>query len=440
MTGKADKFKGPIHPKTFDGLLKDDQKPRAYHDGKGLYLIVGTGSQRSWLFKYRINGKSREMGLGSAHKVGLSVARDAHKLAVEMVGKGIDPKATRDEVKAEAKAAARLVEKSFYDLVPDAMKNPMVCEITGEDAARWWYQSLSPELTAGITAKPPQQITQADVATAILAIRERGSLQQAEKVRARFYRVFEWCAGKGYIAEDAINPASKFVGRHQAKLPKVTIDTAGQASIPYQQIRGVVAALRETEPRMSALCCEWILLSASRSANGTTAEWSEINEDQTVWTIPSYKMKESGHGAHRVPITDRMREILIAAAPPEGVERSALIFPNDSGEAFCGKTLVHLIRKVYPHLITREDGSKRRASIHGLRATFRTWGENLMEANGERHRFEEKMLELCLAHVVGDDARNAYVKENNVEVRRAIMNAWSDYLNGGKLIPFSKVA
>jgi hypothetical protein len=50
------------------------------------------------------------------------------------------------------------------------------------------------------------------------------------------------------------------------------------------------------------------------------------------------------------------------------------------------------------------------------------------------------MLELCLAHVVGDDARNAYVKENNVEVRRAIMNAWSDYLNGGKLIPFSKVA
>jgi integrase len=90
----------------------------------------------------------------------------------------------------------------------------------------------------------------------------------------------------------------------------------------------------------------------------------------------------------------------------------------------------YTLREIYPHLIEREDGSKRKASVHGLRATFRTWGENQIE--GGRRKYDEQTLELCMAHVVGDAARNAYVREDNVEIRRAVMTDWADFLATGE--------
>jgi integrase len=360
-----------------------------------------------------------------------------------MVAKKIDPKDVRDQEKAEALATSRRSDKSFWELVPDAMKNPMVCGLKGIKQRAEWEGSLAPHLTGGITSKAPQDISRDDVATAILAIRARGSLSQANRVTRRFFLMFEWCAGKGYIAEDAVNPAT-FAGRHAAALPKVVTRKIGHTSIPYRDIRTVAASLRAREPRMTALCVEWILLSAVRLENGVVASWTEIDREARVWTIPAAKMKKAGHGDHKVPLTARMLEILdelAALGSGLGHNRgSLLLFPNADGEAFNRQTMRFTLREVYGKKIEREDGSVRKASIHGLRATFRTWGENQLSDDGKSHRYDEKTLELCLAHVVGDDARNAYVRENNVEVRRAIMDDWNDYVCGLNVIPFVKRA
>jgi hypothetical protein len=46
-----------------------------HHDGSGLYLVVGDKGSRSWVYRYRFAGRSRDMGLGSLHDVVLSQAR-----------------------------------------------------------------------------------------------------------------------------------------------------------------------------------------------------------------------------------------------------------------------------------------------------------------------------------------------------------------------------
>src|SRR6266851_4948881 len=80
-----------------------------YHDGGGLYLQVAASGAKSWIYRYMLNGRAREMGLGPFHIISLSEARsraaDCRRLRLD----GIDPiearKAKRDEAKLVAAKA-----------------------------------------------------------------------------------------------------------------------------------------------------------------------------------------------------------------------------------------------------------------------------------------------------------------------------------------------
>ena len=70
---------------------------------RGVYLRVTTHS-RSWLYKYQLNGKRRELGLGSAEQPLSAVLAKVAPLKA-LVAQGIDPKDKIAEEKAEKKAA-----------------------------------------------------------------------------------------------------------------------------------------------------------------------------------------------------------------------------------------------------------------------------------------------------------------------------------------------
>ena len=51
--------------------------PAGMHpDGAGLYLHVSASGAKSWIYRYSIRGKAREMGIGSLSAVSLAEARD----------------------------------------------------------------------------------------------------------------------------------------------------------------------------------------------------------------------------------------------------------------------------------------------------------------------------------------------------------------------------
>src|SRR5262245_59075935 len=64
-------------------------------EGGGLWLqcTVGDGGhvRRSWTFRYELNGKRREMGLGPTHTVGLGAAREKARLLRQQLLDDIDP-------------------------------------------------------------------------------------------------------------------------------------------------------------------------------------------------------------------------------------------------------------------------------------------------------------------------------------------------------------
>jgi hypothetical protein len=96
--------------------------PGRYGDGGGLYVLVRPGGARFWLFRYVINKRMREMGLGAASgrdAVTLANARIAARKLWEAVRANRHPLEDRNadaQAKQAAALAAQARNKTFRDV------------------------------------------------------------------------------------------------------------------------------------------------------------------------------------------------------------------------------------------------------------------------------------------------------------------------------------
>src|SRR5215472_17288020 len=73
--------------------LKTDKSktPGYYGDGGGLFLQVSRYGTKSWVFRFKANGRLREMGLGSLDTYGLAEARERARACRKLRDEGKDP-------------------------------------------------------------------------------------------------------------------------------------------------------------------------------------------------------------------------------------------------------------------------------------------------------------------------------------------------------------
>jgi Arm DNA-binding domain len=76
--------------------------PGMYPDGHGLYLRAGPNGAKSWIFRYKINKRRHEMGLGGFPLVSLAEARDLAKGHRKQIHDGFNPLEQR---RAQSQAA-----------------------------------------------------------------------------------------------------------------------------------------------------------------------------------------------------------------------------------------------------------------------------------------------------------------------------------------------
>ena len=86
--------------------LSRELKPGRYPDGGGLFLQVFRNGSKSWCFRYMLNGKAREMGLGAFNAVSLAEARKRASACRLLKCEGFDPiessRSKRQEAQLEA--------------------------------------------------------------------------------------------------------------------------------------------------------------------------------------------------------------------------------------------------------------------------------------------------------------------------------------------------
>lgn len=86
------------------------KKPGYHGDGAGLWLQISKTGAKSWIFRFTLMGRQREMGLGPAHTVNLSEAREKAKNCRSLLLAGQDPLEVRNAAKlAEALERAKMI-------------------------------------------------------------------------------------------------------------------------------------------------------------------------------------------------------------------------------------------------------------------------------------------------------------------------------------------
>lgn len=388
-----------------------DKKPGYYLDGRGLFLQVAPGGGRSWVLRYRHAGRVREMGLGSMLDFGVAAARERAKQARLLLADGIDPIEHRAQTRAERAAAAQELAQrnvTFEDCAVEYHR-AHEDEWKNQKHAAQWINTLRTYVFANYGKLPVGDFDKGVVVKALTPIWKQKA-ETASRTLQRIRTVLNYAAAKDYCSgRDAEFWA-------QVKLALGTNERAKKrehhASCPYKEAPDVLDAVRRsTATPMVKLAFEFIVLTCARSGEVRGAEWSELDEDLTQWTVPGARMKAGRE--HRVPLSGRAREILQEARAllkSEDKEAEGLVFPNPGGKPYSDMVFTQLLKRLeLPY------------TMHGFRSTFRVWGQ-------EATTYPDEMLEFALAHVVGDQTVRAYARSDMIARRQELMEAWAKFV------------
>lgn len=364
--------------------------PGRYGDGDGLFLLVGKSGGKSWMVRVQKDGRRRDIGLGSASKVSLALARERARLTRSQIEAGIDPVAERRRAAGiptfrEAAAAVHAEHKASW-------KN-------GKHQGQW-LSSLEAHAFPELGDRSVADIDAATVRDVLAAIWLKKP-ETARRVRQRIRTIVDWAVAKGYRD----NPLAMAV--IDKALPKQRERVKHHKAVPYSEMPEFMDNLRSKET-IGRLALEAVILTATRSGEVRLAEWSEIDLHAATWTIPAERMKAGRE--HVVPLPSAAVALFKRM---KAYERGGanLVFPGQrKGKPLSDMTLTKALRDM-----------GRDETAHGFRSTFRDWV-------AEQTNWPAELAEAALAHVVSDKTVAAYQRGTMLEKRQQMMAAWAAYL------------
>jgi integrase len=377
-------------------FVKSVSKPGRYGDGEGLFLLVGRSGGKSWMVRVQKDGRRRDIGLGSAAKVSLKLARERASLARSQVEAGIDPVAERRKAAGvptfrEAAALVHAEHKSGW-------KN-------GKHQAQW-LSTLEAYAFPAFGDLSVALIDTAAVRDALVPI-WLGKPETARRLRQRIRTVIDWAVAKGYrehgLAMTVIDKA----------LPKQRSKVKHHAALPYAELPVFARKLRERET-IGRLALEAVILTAARSGEVRLARWPEFDLEARVWTVPAERMKAGRE--HVVPLSAPAVALFEKMKAYRRAD-SDLVFPGQAR----GKQGTKPLSDMTLTKVLRDMGLD--VTAHGFRSTFRDWV-------AETTSWPADLAEAALAHVVSDKTVAAYQRGTMLEKRRDLMRAWGDYAMG----------
>lgn len=397
--------------KRIEKLLKANNGQRRYLDGgdlgRNLYLQIYPNGA-SWILRYVIDGIEHWMGLGSLKDFSLKEARERARKARQLLADGIDPLATK-----RAARAARLAASAKLITFAEAAK-----QYYNQHEKKWKNQKHRQQFLSTLTQYAFPRIGQysvSDVDTnAILKVLEQTHEgerlwdrvpETANRLRGRIEMVLDWATVRGYRSSGD-NPA-----RWRGHLSNVLVargegrKVQHHPALPYAEISHFMADLRIRDG-VAAKALEFCILTAARTGEVIGATWPEIDLKTKLWTVPAGRIK--GGKEHRVPLSDRAIAIL-TGLPTEDGNNFIFIGPS-AGNGLSNMAMSSVLSRMGRTGIT----------VHGFRSTFMDWAH-------EQTAFPKVVIDMSLAHTVGDKVESAYRRGDLLDKRRRLMADWARY-------------
>lgn len=371
---------------------KPSEKAYKISDGGGLYLFVQPSGSRLWRMDYAFDTKRRTAALGKYPATSLAEARAERERIKALLRADTDPSAKPDSL------LFGVVAHNWFDANKAKWKTSY--------SARFWKR-IEQDILPTLGDRPLTEIEAPEVLALLRAIEAREAIYTAKRICEMVSSIFRFAISEGHTRYNPaadLKPALKPLPKreHRAKLE--------ESDLPefFRHLR----AYRGDD--ITKLAIELVLHTFVRTNEIRFGRWDEIDGD--VWTIPGDRMKMGK--THLVPLTPQSQSIL--ARMKELSRGSEWIFPGRDSirKPASENALIYSMRNM-----GYGPGSPKHATIHGFRATAST-------ALNESGLWHSDWIERQLAHVPGDKVRSAYNAAEWWDKRVALMQWWSDRLDG----------
>jgi integrase len=364
--------------------------PGRYTDGRGLMLVVKPTGARSWVLRYQMRGRRRDMGLGSYPEVTLAAAREKALQARRHLVDGVDPLSIRPAPALTFRDAAEALIASKRS----GWRNP-------KHAAQW-PSTLATYAYPVLGSMDVKLIDTAHVMSVLTPI-WTGKSETASRVRQRIEAVLDYASAQGL--RSGLNPA-RWKGHLENLLPKPSNvrRVEHHAALDWRDMPEFMAELA-LRSGISASALRFLILTAVRSGEVRGMRWAEVDLRSSTWIVAGSRTKSGKE--HRVPLTAAALSCL--GEPGIG---PALVFPSplDPEKPLSDMSLTAVLRKMGRGDVT----------AHGFRSSFRDWA-------GETTPFPREVIEAAMAHRLRDRAEAAYARGDLFDKRRELMTAWAEF-------------
>ncbi|GAA5442609.1 prophage integrase IntA [Microbulbifer sp. NBRC 101763] len=385
--------------------IKGIKAPGKYDDGDGLRLFVQASGARSWVLRYQLLGKRREMGLGSLNDVNLKQARAEAALQRKLILQGLDPVTERRRIQEEQKAAVHddsVKFVTFSDIAEDYIRVHSKGWRNAKHIQQW-RNTLKQYAHPVIGEIPPSQVTTDDVLQILKTIWLEKP-ETANRVRNRVELVLDAAKARGL--REGENPA-RWRGHLDKLLPprsKVR-QVRHHSALPWVELPEFMQEISKREG-LAFRAMELTILTATRTSEVLEATWDEVDFSTKSWTIPAERMKAGKE--HRVPLAPQV--IALLESIPR-IDDSPYLFPGQrQGRPLSNMSMLMALRRMDRNDLT----------VHGFRSTFRDWA-------GESTPHPRDVCEQALAHSLGDSVEAAYRRGDLFEKRKSLMADWAAY-------------
>jgi integrase len=363
-----------------------------YNDGGGLYLSVSASGSKSWVFRFRVDNRLREMGLGPLHTVSLGEARELARECRIKRRNDIDPIEARNEVRTQARLErAKLIT---FQQATEQYAEAFQHSWSSLGHQKEWVGSLQRHIFPIIGNLPVQTI---DTRLVLQALEKIWLLNHvsATRIRGRIENVLDWARAQGY--REGENPA-RWKGHLENLLPKDIHQVEHFDALPYPELPAFMAKLQQ-HPDAAALALSFVILTVARVGMIRRMDPSEFNFEALTWTVPANRMKgrRTMRSEFRVPLSPQAQHI---------AQRLLALPPGYRGDT----TTLALLRRLGYQSLT----------VHGFRSTFSDWCSEETNTPGE-------LREMVLAHVITNRAEAAYRRGDLFEKRRELMINWAHF-------------
>lgn len=390
--------------KRVERLIAEGKKGK-FADERGLYLQVQTATNVSWIFRYKLDGKRRDMGLGRVDDVTLEAAREKARKARNQKWEGLCP-LTEQRKTLQANKLMRAKDKTFKEVADDYFNFHK-----GKWNAKWQLNFARNMTKYAYPTLGHLSVAHIDTGLVLDCIKPiwLSKTTTADSVRRRIKDILDYATTHGL--RSGLNPA-RWDGHLKHSLPAVNElkADAHHAALPYVEAPAFMAALR-AEEGISARALEFAVLTCCRTNEVIGARWEEINFETKTWTVPKARMQKGGGrlSDHKVPLSARAMAIL------QSLPRlHDYVFPSDK------KADAPVSKRAMARQLRAMGYDEQTATVHGFRSCFKDWAS-------ETTAFANEVSEMVLAHKIDSKVEAAYRRGDLFIKRAKLMEAWATY-------------